>query len=193
MKNVQLCYLIANTPVHPGGSEQISIIDLPIQRERHTQFPKIEASSLKGALRIAFKEEVITRNKNSDTENKLLEQIERLFGGESTQIDKAASLGFTDARILLFPVKSVKGVFVWITCPTVLSRFMRESNDEKIQLIIENILKDLPLNKVEGLVSDDELIIDETETIILEEFTFKAKKTVHVQELANYLAEVLFP
>ena len=32
----------------------------------------------------------------------------------------------TDARLLAFPVRSLKGVFAWVTCPAVLERFHRD-------------------------------------------------------------------
>ena len=47
-------FLQCQTPLHAGSGSEIGLVDLPIQRERHTTFPKIEASSLKGALREAF-------------------------------------------------------------------------------------------------------------------------------------------
>jgi len=50
-------FLICETPLHAGSGDSLGIVDLPIQREKHTSFPKIEASSLKGALREAFEEE----------------------------------------------------------------------------------------------------------------------------------------
>jgi len=43
--------LHAITSVHPGSGSEVGLVDLPIQREQHTGFPKIESSSLKGALR----------------------------------------------------------------------------------------------------------------------------------------------
>ncbi|QDA31654.1 type III-B CRISPR module RAMP protein Cmr4 [Thermococcus indicus] len=46
--------LYAVTPLHPGSGSEISVIDLPIQRERHTGFPVIWGQSLKGVLRSAF-------------------------------------------------------------------------------------------------------------------------------------------
>jgi CRISPR-associated protein Cmr4 len=49
-------FLVCETPLHAGSGDSLGIVDLPIQRERHTQFPKIEASSLKGALREAFEQ-----------------------------------------------------------------------------------------------------------------------------------------
>lgn len=35
-------FIIAETPVHAGSGSELGIVDLPIQRERPTAFPKIE-------------------------------------------------------------------------------------------------------------------------------------------------------
>jgi len=42
------------TPLHVGSGSDLGVVDLPIQRESHTGFPKIEASSLKGSIRSEF-------------------------------------------------------------------------------------------------------------------------------------------
>jgi CRISPR-associated protein Cmr4 len=56
-KKSKLFFIIAETPLHPGsGGEVTGLVDLPIQRERHTNFPKIEASGLKGCIKEAFKD-----------------------------------------------------------------------------------------------------------------------------------------
>jgi len=39
------------TPTHPGAGTSIGPIDLMLQREITTNFPFIQASSLKGAIR----------------------------------------------------------------------------------------------------------------------------------------------
>jgi CRISPR-associated protein Cmr4 len=51
--------------------------------------------------------------------------VELSFGPEDGDAH-AGALGFSDARLLLFPVKSVKGVFAWVTCPKVLEQFKRD-------------------------------------------------------------------
>jgi CRISPR-associated protein Cmr4 len=38
----------------------------------------------------------------------------------------AGALSFTDARILAFPVRSLRGVFAWVSCPDVLRRLGRD-------------------------------------------------------------------
>ena len=47
-------YFRTISSLHCGSGNDLGIIDLPIQREKHTSFPKVESSSLKGALREAF-------------------------------------------------------------------------------------------------------------------------------------------
>ena len=38
------------TPCHAGSGSSMGIVDLPIQRERHTNWPVIQSSGVKGAL-----------------------------------------------------------------------------------------------------------------------------------------------
>ncbi|HLY31875.1 MAG TPA: RAMP superfamily CRISPR-associated protein, partial [Ktedonobacterales bacterium] len=46
-----LLFLYTETPLHAGTGASLGIVDLPIQREVHTQYPMIQGSSVKGALR----------------------------------------------------------------------------------------------------------------------------------------------
>jgi|GEM_PF-6268950 len=49
-------FVHCQSPTHVGSGSDLGLVDLPIQRESHTGFPKIEASSLKGAIRENFEE-----------------------------------------------------------------------------------------------------------------------------------------
>ena len=189
-KNIQTYYLIANTPVHPGGAEQISIIDLPIQRERHTNFPKIEASSLKGTLRTYYPEEPIDNNEkkqnnSSNNEKQNTDLRTFLFGGESDKEDSAANIGITDARILFFPVKSLKNIFAWVTCPSVLYRYLRDTNDPEFPV------GEFKPNTVPG--NTPLFVNDGKNTIILEEYTFKVSEDEKATKLAQHFADIFFP
>nr|WP_197258115.1 type III-B CRISPR module RAMP protein Cmr4 [Paenibacillus dendritiformis] len=108
-------FLNVLTSMHVGGGSELSVVDLPIQREGHTGFPKIEASSLKGSLRSVARHSV---------ENSTMDQI---FGSDDTEKREenrvASAVAFSDARLLFFPVRSAKGVFAFVTCPMVLRRF----------------------------------------------------------------------
>ncbi len=46
-----MLYLYVETPLHAGAGSGLSSIDLPIQRERTTQYPMIQGSGIKGKLR----------------------------------------------------------------------------------------------------------------------------------------------
>jgi CRISPR-associated protein Cmr4 len=99
------------------------MVDLPIQRERHTGFPVIPGTAIKGVLRD------LAERKSSDKK-----AIADVFGPEAGSGDlHGGALSITDARLLLFPVRSLEGVFVWVTCPFVLMRLERDLKSGKIQ------------------------------------------------------------
>ncbi len=136
----EVLFLLCETPLHAGSGSDLGLIDLPIQRERHTGFPKVEGSSLKGALREAFEKS----KKGDNTDRKHEINVHRIFGFDETNAydevykkekaffsDKESRefrgcLTVTDCRLLLFPVKSQKGVCVWVTCPRVVTKFCNE-------------------------------------------------------------------
>jgi CRISPR-associated protein Cmr4 len=112
--------LYAVSPVHAGSGAATSAVDLPIQRERHTQWPQIQASGVKGAFRDHFRKfnnqgakELINLIFGSDEDNDGWKK-------ESGMLPGAVSI--SDARLLAFPVRSNKAPFVWVTCPAVLKR-----------------------------------------------------------------------
>jgi CRISPR-associated protein Cmr4 len=107
--------------LHVGTGDVLGLVDLPIQREKHTSFPKIESSSLKGAIRNHF-ESVLKEDKKT---------VDDLFGPEDADQENAKMglVAFTDAKILLFPVKSIKGVFALITCPFILKRYYEDTEE----------------------------------------------------------------
>ena len=175
-RKANLLFLKAETPMHAGSGDSLGIVDMPIQREKHTSFPKIEASSLKGSMREHFE-----RDTDND-ENK----ITAAFGYEGNDNEKsqAGALGFTDARLLLFPVKSMKGVFAWITCPAIISKF----NDE---LKLTGFDVEFDIQKGNLAAADSELYVNE-ENIIFEEYTFEVEKDEEVTKLGKWLSKQLY-
>lgn len=116
----QLFGLFAETSIHAGAGHSTGVIDLPIMREAHTNYPCIFGSAFKGALR--------SRAENTwqtlDTKAGLIKNI---FGTESSDTDAwAGSLMVTDARLLLLPVRSLTTHFKLVTCPYVLERWQRD-------------------------------------------------------------------
>ena len=159
MQTVKPFFIKVVTPLHAGSGSDLGVVDMPIQRESHTSFPKIEASSLKGSIRSEF------TSKNSE------EEAENIFGTG----DEAGKLGFSDARILFFPVKSVKGVFAYITCPMVLDRLK-----EDLKLGRNESLEEIKIPKA---IEDEECIVFENNEniiddkyVVLEEYSFQVKR-----------------
>lgn len=184
-KNAKPLFFICETPLHAGSGSDLGIVDLPIQRERHTSFPKIESSSLKGAIRQAFEsvEGVDTLTTNA------------LFGTEDAGNDAhAGALAFTDARLLLFPVKSMKGVFAWITCPKVLQQFERDMKLSNTQF---SIIGDYQTGVTDGeclLLNQLNSKLKIGNSIVLEEYAFTHKSvslTVDGKPLQDWLSSNL--
>lgn len=108
-------FLYAVSPVHVGAGSAVGVIDNPIQRERHTHHPCFAGSGIKGALRHGF--EALGGRK---------EHIDRLFGPESQSGELyAGALSFGDAQLVAFPVRSLRGGYVYATCPQALARAAR--------------------------------------------------------------------
>ncbi len=117
-------YLIRSlTPLHAGSGARVSgIVDLPIQREAHTGLPVIYGSSIKGALR-SWAKVKLEKSRVNDVD----EVIEKIFGPEPEKGSEAMGMAvFTDAKLLFFPVKSLRGIYAWITSPFLINRFIRD-------------------------------------------------------------------
>ena len=56
----------------------------------------------------------------------MMKTVRSLRPGDGEAGKHAGALSLTDARILAFPVRSLKGVFAWVTCPAVLGRLNRD-------------------------------------------------------------------
>lgn len=245
-----LMFMYCETPLHVGSGTSIGTVDLPIQRERYTDYPTAAGSGIKGALREWFefahlwKTFVASNQLTGEALKRILDEVGKkpeqrnlsgldneMFSRVETEINRiitvfgpakdgsehAGAASFTDARILLFPVRSMKGVFVWITCPKVLGRLQRDlaivgkelqinELDAEGRPVLEN---SLPKKKPVGLpvpVEDGyygttnpaiELQKNENgQTVkysILEEYVLKRQSDNTVDDLARWLAENAIP
>jgi CRISPR-associated protein Cmr4 len=152
MQEKKLLYLFTRTPLHVGAGASVGAIDQPIIRERHTGFPVIPGSSIKGVLREACRNDEQLRAKE-----------EAIFGKQ----DDAGKLTFGEAKILAFPVRSAKGSFAFITCPLALERFLRERRGDGQRQVPEEP------KEMECLAGDAVTITRTGQTgIVLEEYRF---------------------
>lgn len=130
-ENSQILSLYAISPVHAGSGSSTGVVDLPIQRERHTQWPHIQASGVKGAMRAHF-DKFKSAIKNSSEIKQIDKITEMIFGsdkfegGDADEKILPGAIAVSDAKLLAFPMRSNVSPFVWITCPAVLKRLVSD-------------------------------------------------------------------
>ncbi len=173
-------FIYTETSLHAGVGSTTSVVDLPIQRERTTQFPIVQGSGVKGALRSQVQADTTIRDS----------YINLIFGGEDADDQSkkpstfAGAIAVGDARVVLFPVRSLAGVFAYITCPAVLARVKRD-------------IPGFPALK-QPVAIDSALVtkssaVTASSRIVLEEFSYTAQETAEVGEIAKWLADNALP
>jgi CRISPR-associated protein Cmr4 len=180
-----LFFLHAQTPLHPGSGTALGFVDLPVQRERHTQWPVIPGSALKGVLRDACREKAKSNHGGSRKKaNEEDPSLTTVFGPGLVDDSNshAGALTLTDARILAFPVRSPKGVFAWVTCPAVLERLRRDAKLAGLDVA------GIPVNLGPGEAACQEKspLLLEGNCLVLEEFEFK--RAAAADDLTRWLS-----
>jgi CRISPR-associated protein Cmr4 len=171
-------FLYAVSPVHMGAGQAVGVIDNPIQRERHTGHPCFAGSGIKGAVRHGFTA--------IGGDEKL---IGRLFGPDADSGDlHAGAVSFGDAQLVALPVRSLKGGYVYATCPQAIARARR-----LLELI--RIPADWPelTDLVEGhcLLANPALLSGDK--LHLEAFEYDAKVSQDLPKLSKDLAVRALP
>jgi CRISPR-associated protein Cmr4 len=163
--------ILTRTPLHVGSGASVGAIDLPIQRERHTQIPIIPGSSLKGVLRDLWPKDHPDQIRffGPPSESKSLEAGELLVG---------------EARVLLFPVRSAQGSFAWLTCPLALARFSRDVGKDSTSL---NGLAEGVTDQQSKAGDAVRIRSQNGETVVLEEYCFKASRLNGLPDTLNSL------
>lgn len=175
-----MLYLYVETPLHAGSGTSLGVVDLPIQRERVTGYPMVQSSGIKGKLR----SEAVARGRPPD-------EIKAVFGPEPGPgaSDHAGAFSPGDARLLLFPVRSLLGVFAWTTSEDVLARFHRDAKAVGLSLNWQPVG---PNAENRALVPPDNEVTADTK-VVLEEFAFNAEQNTQVKTIADWLASNALP
>ncbi|MTI60233.1 MAG: type III-B CRISPR module RAMP protein Cmr4 [Firmicutes bacterium] len=110
-------------------------------------------------------------------------------------------MGFSDAKLLFYPIKSIHNLFSYVSCPYLINRFIEDlqmiikdgseeknnlqsNNKEGINLDLNNLSKIDPNSIVEGkAIFTDE----EKDELILDVFSFTNKKNHEYDELLEFL------
>lgn len=191
------------TDLHNGAGQGLSHIDRPIIRERKTEFPYVQAETLKGNFRAEFRLR-LPQSVTSDQLDILCGTEGRPRSTEAAADGKVAVVGhetghrgfleFTDANLLAMPVRSLRGGFVWLTTPLLLSRLLRfwqlaEPDWDKVRPVLGRDLPDGTILTAPG--SGSALGVDGH--AFLEEFAYSVVDSSEVGDLAAALAAVLWP
>lgn len=177
-QETRIAFLYCVSPVHMGtGTAVGGLIDNPIQRERHTEYPMMAGSGIKGAIHHDYWAQ--------DKSSKLLN---RLFGPENDASEHAGALSFSDGQLVAFPVRCPKAGYVYATSPLLLARLKR-------QLALANIRVDWMIPKLESgkcSVVKPGLLIENK--LALEAYELENEKIEpSLKSIADWLAENALP
>ncbi|MHB1644887.1 MAG: type III-B CRISPR module RAMP protein Cmr4 [Candidatus Acididesulfobacter diazotrophicus] len=192
-RNTSILSLYAISPIHAGSGAAVSTVDLPIQRERITNYPCIQASALKGAMRSHFRDFISKKDRyhKSDSNKELINYI---FG--SDEQDKwsknddsmPGAISVSDAKLLAFPMRSNIAPFVCVICPTIIKRLKRDLEFAGLYLNDDDALSKPDLSNVlSGVINDTAIVIkgnfkdENSAAIILEDAVVK----INTQEPIN--------
>ena len=175
MSDKTMLFIHALTGLHPGGGTALGVVDLPVQRERHTHWPLIPGSSLKGVMRA-----------ECARDGREYPNVLTVFGPETgAASDHAGAVAFSDARVLAFPVRSLSGVFAWVTCPAVLDRLSRDFG-----LVDGKDFPDVPkVEKDKAACVQDSPLIAHDGRLMLEEFEFSRSEDPNAGKIADWIAQ----
>lgn len=189
--NTKLLTLFTRTPLHVGAGASVGAVDQPIIRERHTRFPVIPGSSLKGVLADLWPEQVQAKDKDeqprTDKSGKPImiraDIPTELFGSDDEKNQKAGSVAIGEAKLLLFPVRSARGCFAFVTSPICLERFKRDSG---CTLEVPSIPETMTC------LAGSDVLFKEKSAVVLEEYRFTNQEefpSVWAEKLAGLLSE----
>lgn len=182
MNSARIYWLHTLTPLHVGAGRGVGFIDLPIQREKITNWPVVPGSAVKGVL--------ADKHEATDDKRKTDDLLGAAFGRAGDESSNAGALVLADARIVCLPVRSFHGTFAWVTCPDVLRRLKREMDAARAQS--QDTLPEPDPGSV-CLPKDPQSALKDSGRVYFEEIDLVAKDDESAAKWAKVLAEAVFP
>lgn len=197
-ENVSIVTMYGITPCHAGSGSSLGVVDLPIQRERASNWPVIQASGVKGAFRANFdKYKNNIPEEKRETKNDFEKLTKTIFGcskffeekdnptDEEKKKDSgfAGSLSVSDAKILAYPMRSNVSPFVWITCPSVLKRLARDMDFAGEEIDFDESLYNVKETDSKCLKGDI------SGSVLLEDYQVEVEGTVEEKQFAPFLKD----
>lgn len=184
MENTKIYWLHTLSPTHVGTGRGVGYIDLPIHRDKVTNWPLIPASAFKGVWADHFR--ATEDNRRSDPKRGLA------FGRASDQDANASNAGAlipTDARLVCLPVRSFQGTFAWCTSALALQMLQRD-----LALAgATDLPPGLPIMAGNAIHRTTTTVLEDNGRVYLEDFDFIGKECAIATEWAGRLAAWVFP
>lgn len=180
----KLFWIETLSSTHVGTGRGLGYIDLPLHREKVTNWPMIPGSTIKGVLADSFQAGSNGRKGNNDKITAF-----GIADDAETGVSRAGGLLFSDARLLCLPVRSFSGTFAWCTSRLALQQFLRdtgcnlklpETNPKDQALVCAQCSLGTPLGANNQM------------KVILEEYDLSLASDPKVEEIANWIATRLF-
>lgn len=183
MENTCVYWLHTLSPTHVGTGRGIGYIDLPIHRDKVTNWPVIPGSAFKG----------VWADHHGATEDKRRSDPKlRLAFGRASDQDNASNAGAlipTDARLVCLPIRSFQGTFAWCTSPLALEMLRRD-----LRLAGMADLPPEPPKVSDGDVHrTNRTKLEDNGRIFLEDLDFSGKECAATSAWAQRLAAWVFP
>jgi len=189
MKQYDIMFMNIITPLHNGSGEGVGIVDNSIMRERTTQFPVIQSTSIKGVLRDEYESSGY---------------VIPMFGPDGDRVSNhAGAISLGDGNIFAFPVRSVKGCFVWVTSPLVLWRLYQKINimGESINALLQllnSLTEEIPSPSATAKIcpsGSSEILFEIAagdKKLLLEEFPIICKESTELENFTVKIGNLIF-
>lgn len=115
----------ALSPLHFGTGVALGSIDLPISREANTGLPNAPGSGIKGVVKDFLRDQYRLPGAGQSHDKVAYRHALGVDPGEQESERAQSALSFGDGLLLAFPVRSLCGVFAWVTSPYVIHRLRR--------------------------------------------------------------------
>jgi CRISPR-associated protein Cmr4 len=183
MEKTQVYWLHTLSPTHVGSGRGVGYIDLPIHRDKVTDWPVIPASAFKG---------VWADHYGATEDRRRSDPKLRLAFGRASDQDNASNAGAlipTDARLVCLPIRSFQGTFAWCTSPLALEMLRRD-----LRLAVMANLPPEPPDVSDGEIHrTNRTKLEDNGRIFLEDLDFSGKECPATSTWAERLAQWVFP
>lgn len=182
MSNTRVYWLHTLSPTHVGTGRGVGHIDLPLHRDKVTDWPTIPASAFKGVWADHFRA--------TEQNRRATPRLRLAFGTASETSSNAGALIPTDARLLCLPVRSFWGTFAWCTSPLALQMLHRD-----LAFAGMSGLPPLPDALQEDRIhhAHETVVKDKDARVFLEDLEFRATLSKEANIWAERLAAWIFP